>query len=77
MIVRIARVARLRTISRRAYRLIEPGHAPGSFFVLYDNEVEVRLWLIRKTGVVCVAPAEPQRFDDTFGMFCRRAFHRS
>jgi len=36
-----------------------------------------RFWLIRETGVLCVAPVEPQRFDDTFGMLSRRAFHRS
>jgi hypothetical protein len=46
-------------------------------FVLYENEVDDRPCLIRETGKVCVAPVEPHRFADTFGMRSRRAFNRS
>lgn len=46
-------------------------------FVLYDNQMEDRLFCpIGETGMVCVAPVEPRRFADTFGMHSRRAFNR-
>jgi hypothetical protein len=65
------------TQSELSFELNAAESPRGGLFVLYDNEMEERFWLIRETNAVWVAPVDPQRFADTFGMRPRRAFHRS